>query len=454
MELTKQQQDFINSALATTSQNILLAGKAGVGKSFVTRHLITLLQESDTPHVVLAPTGVAAINVGGITIHRFFNIVRQLQDPLNLKIAIVDECSMMRADLFDGLNSALKDATQNYNKPFGGVKLILVGDLKQLPPVVTDRDDNVLKDYSSPYFFSSFCYSESDWDIIELTEVKRQEDKEFISILNQLRETGDRTAEISWINSELKGPAIGTVLTGTNRVAQLINKQKLDKLEGQLKEYKAKIIGDFDKKEWPADYVLSLKVGARVICIKNIYGFEDDQADTEDDTSKALLAANGDVGTVTFADEKEVKVMFHRNDRLITFPVNSAAWEKSDMVPEHQSDGTVALVKTIVGQFIQMPLRLAWAITVHKSQGMSLPEMTVDVRDGFFAAGQAYVAFSRATDPAKLRVIGTLKSKDIITCEIVDDFLKNNENSQYLYKNRAKGVQTNLSDFLEDEITW
>lgn len=435
MELTEQQLDFLDSIIENKHSTVVL-GKAGVGKSYAVRALLTRATELALQYAVLAPTGIAAINVGGVTVHRFLNILRNLGAPLALDFIVIDECSMVRADLLDALDKGLRSARglDNAHLPFGGVPLALVGDVRQLPPVVTDQDQRALARYKSCYFFSSAVFGQIDWNIIQLTHIFRTKDEQLIEILNAMREGDPETLKdyVSYLNDNNQGKAIGTVLTTNNYKATNINRAKLSKLPGAAKSYIAMVMGEYLAKDYPTEREIILKVGARVMCIKNIY------EDVEETPGEKLLkVCNGDIGIVTELRDDAVVVKVNRTGEEVIMDVGSGKWEKKDLVPSYiEKDGiTVEVLESqVIGTFLQLPLRLAWAITIHKSQGMSLSELTIDLTSDFFAPGQAYVAFSRATSLEGLRLVGYLKASGVMSCPIVTDFLNHGLESKFIGK--------------------
>jgi ATP-dependent exoDNAse (exonuclease V) alpha subunit len=456
MNLSSEQHEFIQTILdETNKQSVLLLGKAGVGKSVAMRALIDEASKLRRAFIVLAPTGVAAINVGGITVHRFLGTLRSMH-CLSLDFILIDECSMVRADLFDSLDSALRRAC-NSDSPFGGVRLALVGDFAQLPPVVTREDKPKMAKYLSPYLFSSEAFPQVDWKILELTQIFRQKDPKYTEMLNDIRE-GRSKSHLNLINS-LRGKALGTILCPTNALAEQINSAKLRSLTGEPVKFEAHVSGMFQRSEYPADEVLTLKLGARAMCIRNIYAPHTDYENGEG--SPALLLTNGDVGIIEELDDGSehggvASCLFKclRTGESHRLTANMTIWEKKDMVPESTIDPETGepiqrLTEETVGSFSQIPLRLAWAVTIHKSQGMTLQEMTIDLTNDLFAAGQAYVALSRGVDLSKVRIVGELTEKDVIVCPYVADFVKNKMESKYIHKELGLSEQYEFGEIGE-----
>ncbi|HLS62082.1 MAG TPA: AAA family ATPase, partial [Ruania sp.] len=391
-------------ALLESGENLFLTGRAGTGKSTLVRQFLASTRRSV---VVAAPTGIAALNVGGCTLHRLLSLspTTTLEDVrhgryrpgrfakaiASLDTLVVDEASMVRADLFDMLTAALERFGPHPGSPFGGVQLVLVGDLHQLPPVVTPRDATYFATrYETPYFFSADSYRAEAFPTVELTTVFRQAgDDRLTAILNSLREgalLGHAMAELNArTDPDFQPPPdqLWLTLTPTNRLATSRNKQRLAQLDTPEHLSTAVRTGDLSALEEPADAVLHLKVGAQVMMLTN------DPADRWVNGTlgriEHIAQDEGElVGTVTFTDGSAAEVAPH-------------TWEATRPVV----DGG-RLRHEVVGTFTQLPLRLAWAITIHKSQGQTLENVVVDLTGGTFSAGQVYVALSRCTSMAGL----------------------------------------------------
>lgn len=398
---------FVNS----TRSHIFLTGKAGTGK---TTFLRQLRQRTHKHFIVVAPTGIAALNAGGVTIHSQFlfplgsfvpDVNRPLPEgpfynrkhlarkhPLNqvrkkvlrsIDLLVIDEVSMLRADLLDAIDSRLRSARGRYYEPFGGVQLLLIGDLFQLPPVVKDEEWRILSPYySTPHFFSAVGLRESGLVYLELDKVFRQEDEDFIQLLNHLRHNimtpDDATILNRYYQPEADAVADEEIITLTthNYRADQINQQALSALESPLFHYSAKVEGDFPNSMYPVQEDLSLKQGAQVMFIKN-------------DSSGGGLYFNGKLATVTSLDEDEIVVRLADSHEELT--LHRERWEnkKYTLDPDTQE-----LEEKVVGAFEHYPIKLAWAITVHKSQGLTFDKAIIDVGKAF-APGQVYVALSR-----------------------------------------------------------
>lgn len=391
-----------------TGKNIFLTGKAGTGK---TTFLHNLKRESPKRMVVLAPTGVAAINAGGVTIHSFFQMAfgphipadapnrlspvdgaeraevkRFSREKVNIiksiDLLVIDEISMVRADLLDGVDEVLR-RFRDRNRPFGGVQLLMIGDLQQLAPVVKDEEWNLLRDYyDTPFFFGSRALRDAGYVSIELKEVFRQSDGHFISILNQVRENRLDAHGLDVLNSRYdpnfnKEEHEGYItLTTHNYQAQELNQRRLTMLKGKLHSFSAEVEGEFPEYSYPTDHDLQLKVGAQVMFVKN-------------DTSQEKLFYNGKIGVVTDIDDDIVYVKCP--DDMSEIPVGRLEWNNYKYSID---DATKEIVETAVGKFVQYPLKLAWAITIHKSQGLTFERAVIDAKAAF-AHGQVYVALSR-----------------------------------------------------------
>jgi hypothetical protein len=393
-----------------TGTNIFLTGKAGTGK---TTFLHNLKKKSPKRMIVVAPTGVAAINAGGVTIHSFFQMPfgpyipvdfaknSSSQDENNLpqrhtqkfnreKISIIksldllviDEISMVRADLLDGIDEVLRRYKDRY-KPFGGVQLLMIGDLQQLAPVAKDDEWNLLKDYyETVFFFSSKALQKTKHITIELKHIYRQSDSIFINLLNKVRENKVDEETLSHLNKryipgfdpETKDGYI--TLTTHNYQAQEINNLKLKKLTAKAFSFKAEIEGEFPEYAYPTEFELILKVGAQVMFVKN-------------DNSQEKQYFNGKIGTVDNFDDDLIYVKCPGEP--YTIEVQKAEWQNS----KYSIDENTKEIKEIVaGTFVQYPLKLAWAITIHKSQGLTFEKAIIDA-NAAFAHGQVYVALSR-----------------------------------------------------------
>lgn len=376
-------------------KNLFITGRAGTGKSTL---LSYFREKTSRSVVVLAPTGVAAVNVRGQTIHSFFGFKPDITVEKARRAAkrhadqgwagvyremdtlIIDEVSMVRADLFDCADAFLKVARQERARPFGGVHVVLIGDLYQLPPVVRSDEQTVFNHhYKSPWFFDSAAYAEMNAELVELEKIYRQHDERFIGLLNAVRNNTIDDKGVAALNSRFirdmrSGDAQGFVhLTSLNREADAINKEKLSSLPGRPREFTAEITGSFDERSFPADRVVSLKAGAQVMLLNN------------DPDGRWV---NGTIGTVVKTGNKSVRVKLEGGE---TEDVGPHTWQ---MFRFNLDGKTKKIVSEPVGKFRQLPLMLAWAVTIHKAQGKTFDRAAIDVGRAF-AAGQVYVALSR-----------------------------------------------------------
>lgn len=407
--------------LRETHQNLFLTGKAGTGKTTFLAQLRTSLPKRI---VVVAPTGVAAVRAGGVTIHSFFQLpftpflpgstyvsamegsekryarkfaadkIRLLR---SIDILVIDEVSMVRADLLDAVDNVLRKF-RNRKLPFGGVQLLLVGDLQQLPPVVQEAEWDLLRNvYTSPFFFDSKALQEAGFVTIELETIYRQSQGRFIAALNQIREQRVLPETLELLNSRLQ-PGFSSdhyiTLTTHNAQAQHINDSRLEALEGPLRSYRAVVEGDFPSFSFPTEELLALKEGARVMFLRN-------------DISPEKRYFNGKIGTITRFAEQYIEVLPDGDTEPVQ--VEPEAWHNTRY---HLEPETGMITETLIGSFLQFPLRLAWAITIHKSQGLTFEKVIVDAGRAF-AHGQVYVALSRCRSLEGL-VLRTPITRDVV----------------------------------------
>ncbi|MCU1513895.1 MAG: helicase [Microbacteriaceae bacterium] len=403
------EQAAVFEAIEGTRDNIFVTGRAGTGKSTLLNHLAA---HTEKQLVICAPTGVAALNVGGQTIHSLFRLpigviadheidqgadLRKLLKTIDT--LVIDEVSMVNADLVDAMDRSLRQARQKPFEPFGGVQVVLFGDPYQLAPVPGDSDERAYfaDQYRSMWFFDAKAWDDADLRIFELTSIHRQHEAEFKYLLNGVRH-GQVTAEMAAKINETgarSAPTTDTITLATrNDTVTRINAAELAKLPGRLLTAKAEITGEFGGRAFPADESLDLKVGARVMFLRN---------DTGQDGGQRWV--NGTVGTVT----KIASTVFVEVDGEV-HEVLPAIWEKFKYT---YSPTTKQLRKDIVAEFQQFPLRLAWAVTIHKSQGKTYDRAIVDLGSGTFSAGQAYVALSRITELDGLYLTRPLRPSDI-----------------------------------------
>lgn len=435
-----------NDFVQQTGCNIFLTGKAGTGK---TTFLHQLRNNTSKRMVVLAPTGVAAINAGGVTIHSFFQLpfgpqlpesnphdgmseeqaarssASRLQhfnrDKINiiksLDLLVIDEISMVRADLLDAIDAVLR-RYRNRQAPFGGVQLLMIGDLQQLAPVVKEDEWALLSQYyDTCYFFSSRALKQSEFIGIELRHIYRQQDQKFISILNQVRDNQLSATTIQILNERYvpgfvpKDDEGYITLTTHNNFAQKINDSRLEKLKESKMSFKATIDGDFPEYAYPTEANLILKKGAQVMFVKN-------------DTSFSKQYYNGKIGIVTHLDDDIIYVKCEGDEDPIT--VTPVEWQNCRY---SINDENKEIQEEIIGSFTQFPLKLAWAITIHKSQGLTFEKAIIDAQSAF-AHGQVYVALSRCKTLEGLVLSTPIVSQAIKTDYTVSRFCKDVEEKQ------------------------
>lgn len=409
-----------------TGANLFLTGKAGTGK---TTFLKKLKAKSPKRMVVLAPTGIAAINAGGVTIHSFFQLPLSpyvpgatFDTPQNKRygfsnqkrniirttdLLVIDEISMVRADLLDAVDSVMR-RYREHNKPFGGAQLLLIGDLQQLAPVIKDDEWAMLsRYYDTPYFFSSKALNTAKYLTVELKTVYRQQDAHFIDLLNQIREnkaTDSTLAELNkrYILNFKPAPDSDYIrLTTHNYPAQRINEGELLQLPGKSFSFKAVVEGTFPETSYPADETLVLKQGAQVMFIKN-------------DPEKRYF--NGMIGEVVDIDNDHITVKGKHSNNA--FSLEQAEWSNTKYTLDNASK---EIKETVEGVFRQYPLRLAWAITIHKSQGLTFEHAIIDASHSF-AHGQTYVALSRCKSIEGMVLSEPLSRQAIISDSTVDTF--------------------------------
>ncbi|MCX7996877.1 MAG: DEAD/DEAH box helicase [Patescibacteria group bacterium] len=408
--------------MENTDRHLFVNGKAGTGKSTLIR---MFRQKSKKQVVVLAPTGMAAVQVRGQTVHSFFKFpprfmprgyVSKVFAPQVYRKAdtiIIDEISMLRADLLDAIDVFLRRNGRDASLPFGGTQIVMIGDVFQLPPIVSAQEREVFHEaYETPYFFSSEAFRNTRFACVELPTVFRQTDDDFVYLLNKIR-SGDVDRDVMEILRERVEPDLESldrrkyvILTATNAGAKQINDFELNRLNGQATEYTARVEGQFPQEDrtLPAEVDLRLKIGAKVVFVRNDRGGK---------------WVNGTVGTVTRCTPDEVEVYVDSELYTGTVAVNRESW---DNIRYEFDPRTNTIKEEILGTFRQYPLKLAWALTIHKSQGMTLDNVYLDLSKPLFAHGQAYVALSRCRTLAGLRLSQPLLPNDIIVDKAIIDF--------------------------------
>ncbi|MGE5041930.1 MAG: ATP-dependent DNA helicase [Candidatus Levyibacteriota bacterium] len=422
-QFTPEFQDCFDS-MENTNLNLFITGKAGTGKSTLIEYF---RNHTKKKIVVLAPTGLAAINVKGQTIHSFFHLPPRFLDPhtparhSNLRIykdldaIVIDEISMVRSDVFDHLDKFLRLNGKDRTLPFGGVQIITVGDLYQLPPIVTREETRVFEEfYESPYFFSSDAFSSGSFTVIELTQIFRQKDEQYISLLNKIRIGEAGTSHLELVNQRVvtggyeKIRREFTTLATTNSVVMGINDSELTKINEPLFIYKAEVEGNFptEDRSLPVEIELKLKKGARIIFIKN---------------DKGRRWVNGTSGVVHKLDEHKIEVKLDEEGfhEIVTVPVEE--WEN---IKYEFDDETQTVIPVTLGKLRQYPLKLAWAITIHKSQGMTFNKVNIDFSKSPFTHGQTYVALSRCRTLNGMVVTKKIFPNDVMVDPRILEFSK------------------------------
>ena len=417
------EQQFVLKKMEDSNDNIMITGKAGTGKSFLLNHFVANTKKRV---VIVAPTGVAALNVGGQTIHSLFQLEKGLQlidniryqeVPYKLKCVlraidtiIIDEVSMVSPDIIDAIDIICKNA-RNSTSAFGGIQLICFGDLYQLPPVYKDEVKDYFQNiYGGTLFFNAHAFENTNFiddnnlKIYELNHIFRQKDELFKKLLNAIRIGNNSKRVIDILNTRVISEKVNKdVVTLTTRkdIASRINNNELSKLPGKEFTYKAYISGNVPDNHFPTDELMRLKIGAKVMMINN-------------DPNKRWV--NGTFGTITALSDKEIKVTVDGKE----YTIEKNRWEE---IKYTMVNGE--LTKEVTGVFEQFPMKLAWAITIHKSQGQTLDSVLVDLGTGAFLEGQTYVALSRCKSLENLYLKYPIKSSDIHVNQEAVNFMKN-----------------------------
>lgn len=421
-----------------TRQSVFLTGKAGTGKSTFLKHVCKVTKKK---YVVLAPTGIAAINAGGSTLHSFFKLPfhpllpddpnfqgKKLHDTLkyssdhrkliqNIELVIIDEISMVRADIIDFIDKVLRIYSRNMREPFGGKQVLLVGDIFQLEPVVkTDEREIISRFYPNPYFFSARVFQEMELVAIELTKVYRQTDKVFVGVLDRIRTNTAGSADLQLLNTRCNAPIhkgendMYITLATRRDTVDHINEQKLAELPGKAVKLQGEIHGEFPENSLPTLMELIVKPGAQVIFIKN-------------DQEKRWV--NGTIGTISGMSDDGIMYVVTEDGK--EFDVHKESWSN---VRYRYNETEKKIEEEELGTFIQYPIRLAWAITVHKSQGLTFSRAIIDFSGGVFAGGQTYVALSRCTSLEGIQLKREITRADIFVRPEIVSFSHRFNNEQ------------------------
>ncbi|AOW08784.1 helix-turn-helix domain-containing protein [Flavobacterium gilvum] len=458
---------FINQ----THQSVFLTGKAGTGKTTLLREIIATTHKNT---VVVAPTGIAALNAGGVTIHSMFqlpfggfipdNSAPQFSDSIkfetkatlrrhfkmsgqkravikNMELLIIDEVSMLRADLLDAMDFMMQTVRRK-SSPFGGVQVLFIGDLLQLPPIIRDEEWRTLRNYyRGKFFFHAHVIQQYPPLYIELSKIYRQTDDRFISVLNNLRNNQITREDIQTLNEfvnpdfDLKVNKGYITLTTHNAKADVMNAQSLEDLEGNQMSFLPAITGDFPEKIYPIDPNLHLKVGAQIMFVKNDLSFEKNYF-------------NGKMGIVKTMTSKEIWVHFPDEDKMIE--VEKYEWQN---IRYNVNEMTKEIEEEVLGSFVHYPIKLAWAITVHKSQGLTFDKAVLDV-SRVFLPGQAYVALSRLRSLNGLILLSPMQMNGISNDQEVMEYAENKASDEVLENALKRETKNFILNYLKNCFDW
>lgn len=438
IDLENEEMQKALQIIQFTRRSLFLTGKAGTGKSTFMRHIAATIKKK---HIILAPTGIAAINAGGSTLHSFFKLpfhpllptdkrysARNIRDTLKyngektkllreVELIIIDEISMVRADIIDFIDKVLRIYNRNMREPFGGKQLLLVGDIYQLEPVIKEDERQLLRPfYPSCFFFDAHVFREMQLIAVELKKVYRQRDAQFISLLDHIRTSQVSDTDLRLLNAQVNAE-IGTeegrlsiTLSGRRDTVDYINEKQLNTLPDQPTIFYGHIEGEFPESSLPTPIELEVKTGAQVLFIKN---------------DKERRWVNGTLGTIIGFGDEEDGIIYVRTEDGRDFDVEREIWsnvrytfnEKEQKIEEEE-----------IGSYQQFPLRLAWAITVHKSQGLTFNNVKIDFTGGVFAGGQTYVALSRCTSLQGISLQEPIRRENIFVRTEVTNFARNYNN--------------------------
>ena len=471
MQTISEAAQFTLRFINQTHRNIFLTGKAGTGKTTLLREII---QTTHKNTVVVAPTGIAALNAGGVTIHSMFqlpfggfipdNTASNFADNLkfetpstlrrhfrmsgqkriviqSMELLIIDEVSMLRSDLLDAIDFMMQSVRKK-KQPFGGVQVLFIGDLMQLPPIIREDEWRILRNYyKGKFFFHAYVIQNHPPLYIELSKIYRQTDDLFISVLNNLRNNQISAEDVSILNKyvqpnfDLKANKGYITLTTHNAKADNINAQALADLEGKTVKYTPAIVGDFPDKIYPVDETLQLKVGAQVMFVKNDLSFD-----------KKYF--NGKMGIVKSISSDEILVHFPEENK--TIEVEKYEWTN---IKYSVNTNTKEIDEEVLGTFVHYPIKLAWAITVHKSQGLTFDKAALDVSQ-VFLPGQAYVALSRLRSLNGLILLSPLRMNGISSDQDVMDYSLNKASEETLKIFLQQDTKNFIHDYLKNSFDW
>ncbi|MGL2962609.1 helix-turn-helix domain-containing protein [Flavobacterium sp. RSB2_4_14] len=471
MENLSTEANYVLQFINQTNRSIFLTGKAGTGKTTLLKEIIKSTHKNT---VVVAPTGIAALNAGGVTIHSMFQLpfggfipdnstpqftenskfetratlrrhfrMSGLKKAViqNMELLIIDEVSMLRADLMDAIDFMLQSVRKK-KYPFGGVQVLFIGDLLQLPPIIRDEEWRTLRNYyKGKFFFHSHVIQYNPPLYIELSKIFRQTDEQFIAVLNNLRNNQISQSDIQILNQfvqpnfDLKANKGYITLTTHNAKADTINSQSLSDLEGKTKVYKALVVDDFPDKIYPLDEKLELKVGAQVMFIKNDLSFDKNYF-------------NGKMGIIKSLSEEEILVHFPEENK--TIEVERYEWEN---IRYTVNENTKEIEEEVLGTFSHYPIKLAWAITVHKSQGLTFDKAALDVSQ-VFLPGQAYVALSRLRSLNGLVLLSPLQMNGISSDQDVMEYAENKATEALLENSLKQETKNFIHNYLNTTFDW